>query len=176
MLTAEHKADPVRQSGGAKKNLLSELTSAVAMGRCDDKRVTRRILTEAGLSVPAGRTATGGDADAAFLAEAGRVVVKPARGEQGNGITVGVRTPEALTAAVTLARQFCPDVLIEQMRDGEDLRVIVIDHEVVAVQVYAGDDGASGRRLRGRGDERRLADHLPHLEPQRERGLAGGHG
>ena len=32
---------------------LSELTSAVAMSRCDDKRVTRRILTEAGLSVPA---------------------------------------------------------------------------------------------------------------------------
>ncbi|MEU8050487.1 MULTISPECIES: N-acetylglutaminylglutamine synthetase [Micromonospora] len=114
---------------------LSELTSAVAMSRCDDKRVTRRILTEAGLSVPAGRTATGDDADVAFLAEVGRVVVKPARGEQGNGITVGVRTPEALTAAVALARSFCPDVLIEQMRDGEDLRVIVIDHEVVAAAV-----------------------------------------
>ncbi|MBB5828694.1 N-acetylglutaminylglutamine synthetase [Micromonospora carbonacea] len=114
---------------------LSELTSAVAMSRCDDKRVTRRILTEAGLSVPAGRTATGDDADVEFLAEVGRVVVKPARGEQGNGITVGVRTPEALTAAVALARGFCPDVLIEQMRDGEDLRVIVIDHEVVAAAV-----------------------------------------
>ncbi|WP_036374301.1 N-acetylglutaminylglutamine synthetase [Micromonospora sp. ATCC 39149] len=114
---------------------LSELTSAVAMSRCDDKRVTRRILTEAGLSVPAGRTATSDDADAAFLAEVGRVVVKPARGEQGNGITVGVRTPQALTAAVALARGFCPDVLIEQMRDGEDLRVIVIDHEVVAAAV-----------------------------------------
>ncbi|WP_229399712.1 N-acetylglutaminylglutamine synthetase [Micromonospora okii] len=114
---------------------LSELTTAVAMSRCDDKRVTRRILTEAGLSVPRGRTATGDDADAAFLAEVGRVVVKPARGEQGNGITVGVRTPEALAAAVELAGRFCPDVLIEEMRDGEDLRVIVIDHEVVAAAV-----------------------------------------
>ncbi|WP_405113638.1 N-acetylglutaminylglutamine synthetase [Micromonospora sp. NBC_01405] len=114
---------------------LSELTSAVAMSRCDDKRVTRRILTEAGLSVPRGRTATGDDADAAFLAEVGRVVVKPARGEQGNGITVGVRTPEALATAVALARGFCPDVLVEEMRDGEDLRVIVIDHEVVAAAV-----------------------------------------
>ncbi|MEH0933903.1 N-acetylglutaminylglutamine synthetase [Micromonospora psammae] len=114
---------------------LSELTSAVAMSRCDDKRVTRRILTEAGLSVPRGRTATGEPDDRAFLAEVGPVVVKPARGEQGNGITVGVRTPEALTAAVELARRFCPDVLIEEMRDGEDLRVIVIDHEVVAAAV-----------------------------------------
>ncbi|MEH1097677.1 N-acetylglutaminylglutamine synthetase [Micromonospora sp. CPCC 205561] len=111
---------------------LSELTSAVAMSRCDDKRVTRRILAEAGLSVPRGRTATGGDGDTAFLAEVGRVVVKPARGEQGNGITVGVRTPEALAAAVELAARFCPDVLIEEMRAGEDLRVVVIDHEVVA--------------------------------------------
>ncbi|MEH1054682.1 N-acetylglutaminylglutamine synthetase [Micromonospora sp. CPCC 206171] len=114
---------------------LSELTSAVAMSRCDDKRVTRRILTEAGLSVPRGRTATGGPDDLAFLAEVGPVVVKPARGEQGNGITVGVRTAEALTSAVELARRFCPDVLIEELRDGEDLRVIVIDHEVVAAAV-----------------------------------------
>ncbi|WBB77419.1 N-acetylglutaminylglutamine synthetase [Micromonospora sp. WMMD882] len=114
---------------------LSELTSAVAMSRCDDKRVTRRILTEAGLSVPRGRDATGDEADEAFLAELGAVVVKPARGEQGNGITVGVRTPEALRAAVELARRYCPDVLIEELRDGEDLRVVVIDHEVVAAAV-----------------------------------------
>ncbi|SCG66591.1 N-acetylglutaminylglutamine synthetase [Micromonospora coxensis] len=114
---------------------LSELTSAVAMSRCDDKRVTRRILTEAGLSVPRGRTATGEPDDLAFLEDVGPVVVKPARGEQGNGITVGVRTPQALTAAVQLARRFCPDVLIEEMRAGEDLRVVVIDHEVVAAAV-----------------------------------------
>ncbi|MCM0674526.1 N-acetylglutaminylglutamine synthetase [Micromonospora phytophila] len=114
---------------------LSELTSAVAMSRCDDKRVTRRILAEAGLSVPRGRTATGDDGDAAFLADVGQVVVKPARGEQGNGITVGVRSAEALTAAVELAARFCPEVLVEEMRAGEDLRVIVIDHEVVAAAV-----------------------------------------
>lgn len=114
---------------------LSELTSAVAMSRCDDKRVTRRILVEAGLSVPRGRTATGDEADETFLAELGAVVVKPARGEQGNGITVGVHTPQALRAAVELARRYCPEVLIEELRAGEDLRVVVIDHEVVAAAV-----------------------------------------
>ncbi|GGM19928.1 GNAT family N-acetyltransferase [Micromonospora sonchi] len=114
---------------------LSELTSAVAMSRCDDKRVTRRILAEAGLSVPRGRTATGNSADTAFLAEVGQLVVKPARGEQGNGITVGVRTPEALTAAIELATRFCPEVLLEELCTGEDLRVVVIDHEVVAAAV-----------------------------------------
>lgn len=114
---------------------LSELTSAVAMSRCDDKRVTRRVLARAGLRVPRGRSATFDEADAAFLAEVGSVVVKPARGEQGAGITVGVRDPEALVEAVALARRHCPDVLLEEQCEGEDLRVVMIDHEVVAAAV-----------------------------------------
>ncbi|OWY58567.1 GNAT family N-acetyltransferase, partial [cyanobacterium TDX16] len=46
---------------------LSELTTAVAMSRCDDKRVTRRLLADAGVRVPEGRTATFDHADDAFL-------------------------------------------------------------------------------------------------------------
>jgi GNAT-family acetyltransferase (TIGR03103 family) len=114
---------------------LSELTSAVAMSRCDDKRATRRVLAEAGLPIPRGRDADGADGDARFLAEAGSVVVKPARGEQGVGITVGVTSRPELEAAVARARQHCPDVLVEELRSGEDLRVVVIDHEVVAAAV-----------------------------------------
>ena len=111
---------------------LSELTTAVAMSRCDDKRVTRRCLAEAGLRVPRGRDATGDDGDLAFLAEVGSVVVKPARGEQGRGITVGVNDPAELGDAVAEARRFCPDVLLEEFTPGVDLRLVVIDHEVVA--------------------------------------------
>jgi GNAT-family acetyltransferase (TIGR03103 family) len=114
---------------------LSELTTAVAMSRCDDKRITRRILQSAGLSVPRGRTATGDEKDLAFLAEVGEVVVKPARGEQGKGITVGVTEEATLLRAVGVARQHCPDVLIEELVEGEDLRVVVIGHEVVAAAV-----------------------------------------
>ena len=114
---------------------LSELTTAVAMSRCDDKRVTRRIAERAGLRVPRGGPATGDDADAAFLAEVGALVVKPARGEQGNGITVGVTEPDELVRAVRLARSYCPDVLLEELVPGQDLRVVVIDHAVVAAAV-----------------------------------------
>jgi GNAT-family acetyltransferase (TIGR03103 family) len=105
------------------------------MSRCDDKRVTRRICERAGLSVPRGRTATDEESDSAFLAEVGELVVKPTRGEQGQGITVGVTTPEELAAAVALARSYCPQVLLEERVDGEDLRVVVIGHEVVAAAV-----------------------------------------
>jgi len=114
---------------------LSELTSAIAMSRCDDKRVTRRILSQAGLKVPRGGEATGGPADLELLAQLGRVVVKPARGEQGAGITVGVEGPDELQAAVDRARRVCPDVLIEEMVPGDDLRVVVIDHQVVAAAI-----------------------------------------
>lgn len=115
---------------------LSELTTAVGMSRCDDKRVSRRIFAEAGLRVSRGQTATSAEqvseADAAFLAEVGEVVVKPVRGEQGRGITVGVQDVEHLVQAVELARAHCPDVLLEECVEGDDLRIIVIDHEVVA--------------------------------------------
>jgi GNAT-family acetyltransferase (TIGR03103 family) len=124
--------------GGRKvvtRESLSELTNAVAMSRCDDKRVTRRTLARAGLSVPRGRSADGTDADAAFLAEVGAVVVKPSRGEQGQGITVGVTDPADLERAVDLARGFSSEVLLEELVPGEDLRVLVIDHRVVAAAV-----------------------------------------
>ncbi|HEY0401934.1 MAG TPA: N-acetylglutaminylglutamine synthetase [Blastococcus sp.] len=116
---------------------LSEFTSAVAMSRCDDKRLTRRIMERAGVRVARGAVA--GERDLgeaiALMGEVGAVVVKPARGEQGRGITVGVRDETGLERAVTLALQFCPDVLVEELVDGEDLRVIVIDRNVVAAAV-----------------------------------------
>lgn len=114
---------------------LSEYTSAVAMARCDDKRLTRRIVSEAGIKVPRGRLATFDDADRTFLAEVGEVVVKPTRGEQGKGITVGVEDPEDLEAALARARVQHPEVLIEQRAPGDDLRLVVIDGKVVAAAI-----------------------------------------
>jgi GNAT-family acetyltransferase (TIGR03103 family) len=114
---------------------LSELTTAVAMSRCEDKRVTRRLLERAGLAVPRGMVATGGGQDDALLEEVGELVVKPARGEQGQGIAVGVRTPEELRRAVQAARAFGPDVLLEECVSGRDVRVLVIAGEVVAAAV-----------------------------------------
>jgi GNAT-family acetyltransferase (TIGR03103 family) len=116
---------------------LSEFTSAVAMSRCDDKRATRRLMERAGVRVARGAVARAGElSDAAVLLdEVGEVVVKPARGEQGRGITVGVRDTEGLERAVGYALQFCPDVLVEELVAGDDLRVVVIDREVVAAAV-----------------------------------------
>jgi len=114
---------------------LSELTTAVAMSRCDDKAVTRRLLEKHGLKVPAQQPAGEPERNRAFLEEHGRIVVKPARGEQGRGITVDVRDAETMGRAIDAARRHCETVLLEQFCEGQDLRVIVIGDEVVAAAV-----------------------------------------
>jgi len=126
----------VRLSHGGRsvvtRESLSEYTSAVAMSRCDDKRLTRRIVSEAGVVVPRGRLATFDAGDHEFFAEVGDVVVKPTRGEQGKGITVGIADDAELDSALARAREQHPEVLIEQRAPGDDLRLVVIDGKVVA--------------------------------------------
>ncbi len=114
---------------------LSEMTSAVAMSRCDDKQVTRRLLETAGLSVPDQIAVTDDDTAQVFLAQHGSVVVKPARGEQGKGISVDVTGADELRNAIDAARAFCDTVILEQFVKGDDLRIIVIDFKVVAAAV-----------------------------------------
>ena len=79
---------------------LSELTTAVAMSRCDDKALTRRILEKDELAVPDQMEAGAPADNLAFLARHGSIVVKPARGEQGRGISVGIREPDAMERAI----------------------------------------------------------------------------
>ncbi|HET6725772.1 MAG TPA: N-acetylglutaminylglutamine synthetase [Gammaproteobacteria bacterium] len=114
---------------------LSEMTTAVAMSRCDDKRVTRRLLARAGLSVPAQQPAAEHISNAAFLRRHGAVVVKPARGEQGRGISVNLTCEDDLDAAIRAARQVSEQVLLEEYVEGIELRLIVIGFKLVAAAV-----------------------------------------
>jgi len=114
---------------------LTELTSAIAMTWCVDKRATRRRLREAGLSVPAQQEAGDDERDAAFLRSYERLVVKPAGGEQGCGVSVDVRTAVELERAVSEASKWGTSVLLEEFVGGEDLRIIAINYEVVAAAI-----------------------------------------
>lgn len=114
---------------------LSELTSAVALSICDDKRVTRRIVEAAGVRVPRRIDPQDLDAIDEALETYGQLVVKPARGEQGKGVAVGLKTMADVQAALLRARRICPEVLVEEQVEGEDLRLVVIDYEVVACAV-----------------------------------------
>ena len=104
------------------------LTSGVAMAICDDKSVTRRMVEAAGVSVPEQIVAGDRARTAAFLERHGRVVVKPARGEQGRGVAIGLDTMEGIDAAVAEAKKISDSVLIEACFEGSDLRLVMIDH------------------------------------------------
>ncbi len=114
---------------------LTELTSAIAFCRCDDKRLTNRVLRSAGIEVPAQQESGDAADNRAFLEEHERVVVKPARGEQGAGVFVDITEPAELDRAVHAASRVCSDVIIESFVEGEDVRIIVIGSEVVAAAV-----------------------------------------
>ncbi len=114
---------------------LTELTSSIAMSRCADKKTTVRILKNAGLKVPDQQLARRPLDNHDFLQKHGTIVVKPAMGEQGAGITVDVRTKNELENAINYATQVDHDVLLEQMVVGQDLRIIVINYEVVAAAI-----------------------------------------
>ena len=117
------------------RGALTPLTDAIAFSWCDNKRLTARVLAAAGLRVPESRTATFDAVDEEFLAAYDEIVVKPAEGEQGRGVTVGVRDGEALARARDVALQEDHTVLLEECVDGTDLRVVVIAGEVVAAAV-----------------------------------------
>ncbi len=114
---------------------LSEMTTAIAMSRCADKTLTRRVLQAAGLSVPDQQLANGKEHNRRFLERYRSVVVKPVSGEQGMGITVDVRKAKDLEKAIETAKRFDHRVLLEQFVQGQDLRIIVINNEVVAAAV-----------------------------------------
>jgi len=131
---------------------LSEFTSAVAMSICDDKRVTRRLVEAAGVKVPAQMSSEDPEEWRAFIDSYGSVVVKPARGEQGRGISVGLSDVAEVEEAIGRARAVCPDILLEEYFEGYDLRLIVIDYKVVAAAVrrparIIGDGNTSIRKL-----------------------------
>jgi GNAT-family acetyltransferase (TIGR03103 family) len=114
---------------------LSELTTAIAMSRCDDKATTHRVLRQAGLRVPAQIKVEKEQQALDFLEKHGSVVVKPARGEQGAGISVDVRDADSLRNAISEAGNLCETVILEEYVTGDDLRIIVIDEKVVAAAI-----------------------------------------
>ncbi|NNJ14347.1 N-acetylglutaminylglutamine synthetase [Pseudomonas putida CSV86] len=114
---------------------LSDLTTAVSMTLCQDKRLTQRTLAAAGLNVPAQQLAGNADDNLAFLEDHGAVVVKPVDGEQGHGVAVNLTTLDEVTQAIEQARRFDSRVLLESFHEGHDLRILVIGFEVVAAAI-----------------------------------------
>lgn len=109
--------------------------AALAM---ENKEVTKRVLRDAGLPVPAGCTVRSAEEAASRLPEfAGRgLVVKPRSTNYGEGVTIFKAsgwTPAHALAAVRQALAFDAAVLLEAFETGREFRFLVIGDETVAV-------------------------------------------
>lgn len=114
---------------------LSELTTAIAMSRCENKKVTWKMLRESRVNVPAQILATTRTESEKFLDNYRRVVVKPLAGEQGKGVHVNIDSHKDLHKAIEDAKHYSDEVLLEEYVEGHDLRIIVINFKVVAAAV-----------------------------------------
>ena len=81
---------------------------------------------------------------------------------------MGVGTLDELRAAIDRARRVDETVLIEQMVEGEDLRLLVIDYRLVAAAIrrrpeVVGDGRLSLRRLIERQSRRRAAENKTRI-------------
>lgn len=107
------------------------LTSGAAMVIADNKLATYLIAGTLGLPI-ANFEMYDANTAADFLARNHDIVVKPIDTNHGDGITVGITTPEALEEAVAFAKGFSSKILLQARHSGEDCRVIVVDGQVVA--------------------------------------------
>ena len=145
---------------------LSDLTSAISMSLCQDKCLTHKVLSQAGLNVPTQQLAGNADDNLAFVEQHGRVVVKPVDGEQGNGVAVDLHSIEQVQQAIEAARAFDSRVLLESFHEGLDLRIVVIGFEVVAAAIR--------RPAQVIGDGQHRVQRLIEAQSRRRQAATGG--
>ena len=147
-------------------------TSAIAESIAQDKELTRQLLAEAGIPVAAGRPVVSADDAWQAAGELGLpVVVKPQCGNQGRGVSVGMRTEAEVRRAYAVAAA-AGDVIVEQCLAGDDYRLLVVGNKLVAAArrcppTVVGDGNATVGELVARinADPRRCADHAGSLSP-----------
>jgi cyanophycin synthetase len=112
---------------------LTEQTSVIGVDIAADKVLAKRLLADAGVSVPEGMLAwSEQEAAAALEALGGPVVIKPRTGSQGADVAVGVATADEAASAYAQAAGQQAGVIVERFVPGTDYRVLVVDGRVVA--------------------------------------------
>ncbi|MSQ66902.1 MAG: cyanophycin synthetase [Gammaproteobacteria bacterium] len=112
----------------------TDSTSAIAESIAKDKDLAKELLGYCGLPVPEGQIVR-------TLAEAWRaaeelglpVVLKPAEGSRGEGVSLALLSQPEIAAAFERAQQVQSAVIIERYVEGIEHRLLVVGERVVAV-------------------------------------------
>lgn len=112
---------------------ISENTGCIAADIACNKPLTKKILEQHGLPVPAGMVVH----ELTELGQAANVlgyplVVKPDNGNQGKGVTVQISSLPELENAFTAAAVFSPAVLVEKYIPGKHYRLLVVGDRLAA--------------------------------------------
>lgn len=112
---------------------ITSQTSAIGVDISSDKQLTKELLRAAGIPVPRGTVVESEDeALTAFHDLGERVVVKPLDGNQGKGVSLNVQTPDELRAAYAAALEHSDQIIVEEVYQGRDYRVMVVNGRMVA--------------------------------------------
>ncbi|MEI6215517.1 MAG: CapA family protein [Desulfuromonadales bacterium] len=142
---AEARGIPINNSGAGptilgqgrfQKRLSQTMTSNtgfIAVRLAKDKLQTHSILRQAGIPVPDHRAVEQAeDAVAAAETIGYPVVVKPAGGSMGRGVSVRLVSPQDVAAAFHEAVKIGKPVIVEKCIAGSDHRLLVVDGTLVA--------------------------------------------
>lgn len=153
-----HIGDGIYQFGlGARarrlKGAFTDGTPSIASQIARRKPVTSTLLQGAGLPVPRQQLA-GSAQECVSLAESlgFPVVVKPLSQDQGTGVSINLRTPQAVQAAYEVAAAHGRTVIVEQHVPGDDHRLLVVQGRLLAAArrlpaIVTGDGQSSVREL-----------------------------
>lgn len=101
--------------------------SSIVHSLTDHKQLTKDFLEQYGLPVPRGQVFTSLKDAKKYLKKQNRpLVVKPAAGLNGSGVTVDIRSEDALEAAWQYAKNYHEKIVLEEMVQGVDIRIVVI--------------------------------------------------
>ena len=108
-------------------------TSNIGVEIAKDKEETKYLLNQAEIPVPKGeivRTEAGLKDAINYLKYP--LVIKPINGNHGRGITTNIQSWDQAVNALHNAKRVSTSVIVEQFITGEDYRILVINHKMVA--------------------------------------------
>lgn len=108
-------------------------TSSIGVEIAGDKEDTKHLLEQANVPVPKGeivRSERGLRDAIKYLGYP--IVIKPINGNHGRGITININDWDDAVVGFEAAKKISRSVIIEKYITGDDYRLLVIDHKLVA--------------------------------------------
>ncbi|HEY0657797.1 MAG TPA: cyanophycin synthetase, partial [Pyrinomonadaceae bacterium] len=112
---------------------ITDGTGVIGVDLAKNKDFTKRRLRDFSIPVPDGEIVrTEQQAVRALEYIGAPVVVKPLDGRQGKGVSLNLKTSEEVIEAFQIAKEYSSKILVEELFEGKNYRVLVIGGKMVA--------------------------------------------